>query len=102
MKEHDLNQLASDLRSQISPQFDHLTVASEEEGPQIFAIYPTRFLTPAEVVSACEKMAVTIREVISERPNEWAASIIVEPSFGTRRGVYFLGWAGRADQWVSM
>jgi hypothetical protein len=102
MEDHDLNQLARDLRSQMSPQFDHLTIVPEEDGLPIFAIYPARFLTQDEVTSACEKMAKTIRRMIPERSNGWATSIIVEPSFGTGRGVYFIGWAGRGDQWVPL
>ena len=102
MKEHDLDQLMRELRSQMSPQFDHLTIVPEEDGLAIFAIYPASFLTQEEVTSTCEKLAKTVRRVIPERSNGWATSIVVEPSFGTRRGVYFIGWAGRSDQWVPL
>jgi len=102
MQEYDADQLTRDLRSRMAPQFDHLTIVPEEDGLATFAIYPACFLTQEEVISACKKMAETIRRVIPERSNGWATSIVVEPSFGTKRGVYFIGWAGRSDQWVPM
>jgi len=98
--EEALADLAQQLRAHIVPDFDNLTIAPEEDDcPPIFAVYPMHKMTHDEVVSACKEMATIIRDVIPESPDGWSAAIIVEPWYGIDRTIYFIGWAGRTDEW---
>jgi hypothetical protein len=99
--DHTLDELARELRSRISPDFESLTVVPEEEDgvPPIFAVYPTRLMAESEIVSACQEMAIVIRRAIPDKSDGWSAAIIIEPWSGNRRSIYSLGWAGRADHW---
>lgn len=65
---------------------------------QMVYIKPLRLLTYAEVAAYCKDIASIIRKKVPEKPDGWAAAILVERIFGDPMGVYFLGWADQPDQ----
>ena len=101
MKDHDRAELERELRALLSSDFSRISVGQEvgEDGIQMVYITPTRLLTHDKVAAYCQDMASIICKRGPEKPDGWAAGIIVARVFGDPMGVYFLGWANQPDQW---
>lgn len=76
-----------------------VTDEEEEEDIQSFLFWTTRLVTTDEMITICKSMAVIIRREIPERPDGWAAAIYPSSFPPTAMGVYYIGWAGRPDEW---
>ena len=86
----------------VSSEISDVDALGKLDGTQLFSLSPARKLTTDEMVAVCRLMAAKIRANIPERPDGWAAAIRFWQYGGSLMqpmGVYFLGWAGRADSW---
>jgi hypothetical protein len=71
----------------------------EEDGIQDFIFWTSRLVTTNEMITICRNMAVIIRREIPERRDGWAAAIYPSNLPPAAMGVYYIGWAGRPDEW---
>jgi hypothetical protein len=95
------DQLERELRK-VSPEIGSVSLLEKVDGTQQFYLKPARLLTTDEMVAICQQLAREIRKRIPERPDGWAALIHFWQHGGSLMqpmGVYFFGWAGRADCW---
>lgn len=97
--DYDAELIAQKLRH-ASPDVEGTSAHSmKEDGVQTFMIWTTRQLTTDKMVSLCRNMAAVIRREIPERPDGWAARILAGNLPAMIMGDYYIGWAGRADEW---
>lgn len=98
-EDYDADQTAEKLRS-VSTDVEGISAyRKREDGIQPFHFWTTRLLTTDEMISLCREMAVVIRRDIPERPDGWAARLLPGNLPMRIMGDYYVGWAGRADEW---
>jgi hypothetical protein len=85
--------------SGVSPLVTEAFYSGNEDGTEVFILTVEKRLTTDEMVSICRDMAAIIRREIPEKEDGWAASIDADQYPRETMGVYFIGWAGRADRW---
>ncbi|MBX3503631.1 MAG: hypothetical protein KF889_29670 [Alphaproteobacteria bacterium] len=96
---YDAYEVAQNLRS-VSPDVKGTSAFSmKEDGIQPFIVWTTRLLTSDEMNSLCQKLATAIRREVPERSGGWAARILAGNLPAMIMGDYYVGWAGRADEW---
>jgi hypothetical protein len=96
---NDAKLIAQEL-GRISPLVGYAVALSEKvDGAQPFLFKVTRRLTTDEMISICRDMSAVIRREMPERPDGWAALILADQYGASVMGSYFVGWAGRADEW---
>lgn len=71
----------------------------KRDGIQFFYFATKRLMTTEDMVSICRDMAEVIRRDIPERSDGWSCAICPGNAPLQPMGVYYLGWAGRADEW---
>lgn len=98
-RSYDADLIAQKLRD-VSPDVEDTSAFSvKKDGIQSFTFWTTRLLTTDEMVELCRKLAVVIRREIPERPDGWAARLLAGNEPVMIMGDYYIGWAGRADEW---
>lgn len=98
-RSYDADLIAQKLRG-VSPDVEGTSAFSvKKDGIQSFTFWTTHLLTTDEMVELCRKLAVVIRREIPERSDGWAARILAGNLPVMIMGDYYIGWAGRADEW---
>lgn len=98
-RSYDAELIAQDLRN-VSPDVDDASAFSvKQDGIQSFMFWTARLLTTDEMLVLCRELAVAIRREIPERPDGWAARLMAGNEPAMIMGDYYVGWAGRADEW---
>lgn len=98
-RHYDADLVAKKLRGVSSDVGGTGAFSIRTDGIQPFMMWTTRLLTTDEMISLCQKLAMTIRREIPERPDGWAARILAGNLPAMIMGDYYIGWAGRADEW---
>jgi hypothetical protein len=98
-RNYDAESIAQNLRD-VSPDVEDASAFSvKKDGIQTFMFWTTHQLTTDEMILLCRELAVAIRREIPERPDGWAARLLAGNLPARVMGDYYIGWAGRADEW---
>jgi len=98
-RDYDSELIARELSSVSADVHRTYACPRDKDGMQPFIFWTTRLVTTDEMITICRDMAAIIRREIPERPGGWAAAIYPSNRPLTAMGVYYIGWAGRPDEW---
>lgn len=98
-RHYDAESIAQNL-CDVSPDVEGSSAFSvKKDGIQSFMFWTARPLTTDEMILLCRELAAAIRREIPERPDGWAARLLAGNEPAMVMGDYYIGWAGRADEW---